>query len=178
MLPDLLRRQTLFVAVVAVLGRGKVAMRMAGPVCVLHWVMVPACSQGDCIDDRWGQTLILIGRTCRRVGGGGQRPPVGCASPLREWPRGRWTGSRKKLCLWKGAYHSAYSSIHGASSAHIDGCSLRCLCIRRTERFRTSDENLIGFLFKARFSQEFEPPQYSVRFSPRTGEISQPLGGL
>ncbi|MBR8001989.1 hypothetical protein, partial [Burkholderia vietnamiensis] len=43
--------------------------------------------------------------------------------------------------------------------------SLRCSRTRRTARSRTSGENLVAFLFMARFSQESEPPQNSVRFT-------------
>ncbi|KGW33022.1 hypothetical protein Y025_5036 [Burkholderia pseudomallei TSV32] len=51
-----------------------------------------------------------------------------------------------------------------STAAHFDGCSLRCSRTRRTARYRTSGENLPGFLFMAPFSQELEPPQNSARF--------------
>ncbi|MCA8095462.1 hypothetical protein LGM65_32135, partial [Burkholderia anthina] len=50
--------------------------------------------------------------------------------------------------------------------------SLRCSRTRRTARSRTSGENLLAFLFMARFSQEYEPPQNPERFTVR---IDAPL---
>lgn len=49
-----------------------------------------------------------------------------------------------------------------SAAAHIDGCSLGCSRTKRIARSRTSGENLLGFLFMARFSRESEPPQNPV----------------
>ena len=48
-------------------------------------------------------------------------------------------------------------------AAHSEGYSPRCSCTKRTERSRTSGENLFDF-FMAPSSQGLEPPQNPRRF--------------